>query len=116
MERYGPVGEARTKDLAGRAIDPTATFPGGYAGSGFRGIQAYIREKRQNDYLDNLSRKLLSYSLSRELQFSDEPLVEKMESGMAADGFRFDSLIETIVTSRQFLDKRTRESPQKKGE
>ena len=116
MERYGPVGEARTKDLAGRAIDPTATFPGGYAGSGFRGIQAYIREKRQNDYLDNLSRKLLSYSLSRTLQFSDEPLVEKMESRMAADGFRFDSLIETIVTSRQFLDKRTREYTQKKGE
>ena len=116
MEGYGPVGEARTKDLAGRAIDPSATFPGGYAGSGFRGIQAYIREKRQNDYLDNLSRKLLSYSLSRTLQFSDEPLVEKMESRMAADGYRFDSLVETIVTSPQFLDKRTREFAQKKGE
>jgi hypothetical protein len=116
MERYGPVGEARTKDLAGRAIDPSATFPGGYPGSGFHGIQAYIRENRQNDYLDNLSRKLLSYSLSRTLQFSDEPLVEKMESRMAADGYRFDSLVETIVTSRQFLDKRTREFTQKKGE
>ena len=32
-------------------------------GSGFGGVQAYIKEKRQQDFLDNLSRKLLAYSL-----------------------------------------------------
>ena len=116
MEGYGPVGEARTKDLAGRAIDPSATFPGGYEGSGFRGIQTYIREKRQNDYLDNLSRKLLSYSLSRTLQFSDEPLVEKMDARMSADAYKFDSLVDTIVTSQQFLNKRKPELTLKKGD
>jgi Protein of unknown function (DUF1588)/Protein of unknown function (DUF1585) len=116
MESYGPVGEARTKDVVGRAIDPSATFPGGYEGSGFRGVQAYIREKRQNDYLDNLSRKLLSYSLSRTLQFSDEPLVEKMDARMAGDGYKFDSLVDTIVTSQQFLNKRKPEFTQKKGD
>src|SRR4029078_9057792 len=29
LENYGPVGEARTKDLAGHAVDLQATFPGG---------------------------------------------------------------------------------------
>ncbi len=123
MEAYGPVGESRTKDLAGRAIDPSATFPGGYAGSGFRGVQAYIKEHRQNDYLANLSRKLLSYGLSRSLQLSDDPLVDKMQTRMASNGYRFDTLVETIVSSSQFLNSRTTEtthrtaeSSQKKGE
>lgn len=121
MEGYGPVGEARTKDVAGRAIDPTATFPGGYQGSGLRGVQAYIKEKRQKDYLDNLSRKLLAYSLSRSLQLSDEPVVQKMQARMAADGYRFGGLVETIVSSQQFLNRRNpeisrSEMNQKRGE
>ena len=74
MEGYGPVGEARTKDLAGRAIDSSATFPGNVQGSGFRGVQAYIKAKRQQDFLENISRKLLSYALGRTLQLSDDPV------------------------------------------
>ena len=110
MEGYGPVGEARTKDLAGRAIDASATFPGAFHGSGFRGVQAYIKEKRQQDFLDNISRKLLSYALSRSLQLSDDPVVEEMKTRMSATGHRFGSLVETIVTSRQFLNRRRPES------
>jgi hypothetical protein len=110
LEGYGPVGEARTKDLAGRAIDASATFPGAIEGSGFRGVQAYIRQKRQQDFLDNLSRKLLSYALSRSLQLSDDPVVEQMTARMSATGYRFGSMVETIVTSRQFLNRRRPES------
>jgi hypothetical protein len=112
MEGYGPVGEARTKDLAGRALDPSATFPGAFEGSGFRGVQAYIKAKRQQDFLDNISRKLLSYSLSRSLQLSDDPVVEQMMTRMSATGHQFGSLVETIVTSRQFLNRRRPESTQ----
>ena len=78
-------------------------------GSGFEGVQAYIREHRQKDFVDNLSRKLLAYALDRSLLLSDEPLVEKMEARLAANGYRFDSLVETIVTSPQFLNKRNAE-------
>jgi hypothetical protein len=110
MEGYGPVGEARTKDLAGRVIDASATFPGAFQGSGFRGVQAYIKEKRQQDFLDNISRKLLSYALSRSLQLSDDPVVAQMTTRMSATGYQFGSLVETIVTSRQFLNRRRPES------
>ena len=112
LEGYGPVGEGRTKDLAGRAIDASATFPGGLQGSGFRGVQAYIKAKRQQDFLDNISRKLLSYALSRTLQLSDDPVIEQMTTRMSATGYRFGSLVETIVSSRQFLNRRRPESIQ----
>jgi hypothetical protein len=110
MEGYGPVGEARTKDLAGRPIDASATFPGAVQGAGFRGVQAYIKAKRQQDFVDNISRKLLSYALSRTLQLSDDPLIEQMTTRMSATGYRFGSLVETIVSSRQFLNRRRPES------
>jgi hypothetical protein len=106
FEGYGPIGDTRAKDLAGRLVETMATFPGGSQGSGYQGIQAYIREHRQNEYLRNLSRKLLAYALNRSLQLSDEPLVERMQTRLAANGDRFGTLIDAIVTSPQFLNKR----------
>ena len=115
FEGYGPVGEARTKDLAGRPVDTNAVFPGGSQGSGFEGVLTYIREHRQKGYLDNLSRKLLGYALSRSLMLSDEPTVDRMQTALAANGYRFDSLVETIVTCPQFLNRRNPDSRDKPG-
>jgi hypothetical protein len=106
FEGYGPTGEARTKDLGGRPIDASATFPGGVEGTGFAGVQAFIKEYRQNDFVDGLTRKLLAYALDRSPQLSDETLIERMKANLAAKNGRFDALVETIVTSPQFLNKR----------
>ena len=110
FEGYGPVGEARTKDLAGRPVDTNVAFPGGDQASGVEGVETYIREHRQADFVDNLSRKLLAYALNRSLQLSDEAVIERMKSRLLAKEYRFDSLIETIVTSPQFLNTRIPDS------
>ena len=107
FEGYGPVGERRAKDLAGRPVDTQAVFPNGSQGDTFEAIQTYIREKRQKDFIDNLSRKLLAYSLGRSLQLSDEPAIERMQSKLTASAFRFNLLVESIITSPQFLNKRS---------
>ncbi len=112
FEGYGPVGNARANDLAGRPVDTTVTYPGGVQGTGLAGLQAFIRDHRQNEFVGNLSRKLLAYALGRSLQLSDESLIERMESQLGANGFRFQSLFETIVTSPQFLDKRVQNVPE----
>ena len=106
FEGFGPVGERRAKDLAGRPVENSATFPDGSEGTGLDGLLHYIRERRQNDFLDNLCRKLLSYALGRTLIVSDDPTVQKMKEQLAANDNRFSTLIETIVTSPQFLTKR----------
>ncbi len=122
FEGYGPVGGARTKDLAGRAVDTSVSYPGGSQGTGFEGLQAFIREHRQQGFVNNLSRKLLAYALNRSLQLSDESIVERMETRLAAKEYRFNALVETIVTSPQFLNKRipdsrtTLESQSRKGD
>jgi hypothetical protein len=112
FEGYGPVGEARTKDLAGRQVDTQATFPGGSQGAGLAGLQRYIRANREKDFVDNLCRKMLVYALGRSLALSDEPLIQRMNARVAASGYRMGTLVETIVTSPQFLKRRT---PAQKG-
>jgi hypothetical protein len=106
FEGYGPVGEKRSVDLAGRPVDTQVDFPGGAHGSGVEGVETFIREHRETDFIDNLSRKLLVYALGRSLMLSDEPTVERMRAALAANGYRFNSLIETIVASPQFLNRR----------
>lgn len=74
------------------------------------GLQSYVREYRQADFVRNLCRKLLAYGLGRTLILSDEPLIEEMQSKLALQDYRFSSLIETIVTSPQFTSKRSFET------
>jgi Protein of unknown function (DUF1592)/Protein of unknown function (DUF1588)/Protein of unknown function (DUF1587)/Protein of unknown function (DUF1595)/Protein of unknown function (DUF1585) len=116
FEGYGPVGEKRTHDLAGHPVDTAAAFPDGANASGFEGLRGYIREHRQNDFIDNFCRKLLAYSLGRSLRISDEPEIEHMKTVLAANGDRFTPLVDAIVTSRQFTNRRTLEVSMKKGE
>jgi hypothetical protein len=111
FENYGPTGETRTKDLGGRPVDNTATFPGGVDGKGFEGVQSFIKEHRQKDFVDGLARKMLAYALNRSLQLSDEGLIERMETRLAANAGHMSALIETIVTSPQFLNKRLSDVP-----
>jgi len=106
FEGFGPVGELRTLDLGGRPVDTTAVFPGGSEGTGITGLRSYIKHHRQSDFLDNLCRKLLAYGLGRSLLLSDEGTVRTLRSKLAANGQRFGSLVETIVSSPQFLNKR----------
>lgn len=106
FEGFGPVGERRTLDLGDRPSDTRAIFPGGSEGSGVEGLRAYIRTHRQEDFLDNLCRKLLAYALGRSLLLSDEITVRDMRAKLNANGQKFGSLVESIVTSPQFLNKR----------
>ena len=106
FEGFGPVGESRTLDLAGHPVDTRAVFPDGSEGSGVAGLRTYIHAHRQEDFLDNVCRKLLAYALGRSLMLSDEITVRDMRARLDANGRKFGSLVDVIVTSPQFLNKR----------
>jgi hypothetical protein len=67
----------------------------------------FIRDHRENDFVDNFCRKLLTYALGRTLILGDELLIREMRAKLVADNYRFSSLINCIVTSPQFLNTRT---------
>lgn len=111
FEGFGPIGERRTHDLGGRPVETQATFPDGSQGTGLDGLRRYLGERRQEEFVDNLCRKLFAYALGRSLTLSDKIAVEKMQKALTADGYRFGRLVEEIVTSPQFLNRRGRDDP-----
>jgi hypothetical protein len=111
FEGFGPVGDRRTKDLGGKPVDTRTAFPDAGEGTGVEGLKAYIRNHRQDEFVVNLCRKLLSYALGRSLIPADDLLVDEMKAKLAANGYRFGVLIETIVTSPQFRNRRGNEKP-----
>jgi hypothetical protein len=106
FEGYGPIGERRTKDLGGKAIDDSTLFPDGTTGKGLEGLETYLAKHREEQFEDNLCRKLLTYGLGRGLLLSDEPTIARMKEALKTQNGRFGSLVEVIVTSPQFLNKR----------
>jgi hypothetical protein len=110
FEEYGPIGERREADLAGRPVQTQATFPDGSDRKGLGGLREYLREVRREEYIDNLCRKLFSYALGRSLMLSDRQALRQMRARLAADEYAVGSLIESIVASPQFLNQRGRDA------
>jgi hypothetical protein len=111
FEDFGPIGERRTKDLGGRPVEITAPFPDGKDRTGLAGLRNYLKEKRQDDFVDNLCKKLFSYGLGRSLQLSDKLALDALKAKLPADEYRLGSIVEAIVSSPQFLNKRGRDEP-----
>lgn len=108
FEGYGATGERRQVDFGGKPVQTAAVFPDGSHGNGLDGLRTYLRERRQDDFVDNLCRKLLTNALGRSLILSDEITIQEMKTRLVTSDYRFGSLIETIVTSPQFLTQRGR--------
>ncbi len=106
FEGFGPIGERRQTDLGGRPVDTAAILPGGHSAAGVDELRSYLVEHRQEEFVENLSRKLLSYALGRSLILSDELLIRDIQRQLQTHEYRLSSLIESIVTSPQFLNKR----------
>jgi hypothetical protein len=109
FETFDPVGKRRTNDLGGRAVDARATFPGGIEGEGLQGIRQFIRDHRKDAFVRGFTSKVLAYALGRSLALSDERLIQDISSKLGNSGCCFETVIDSIVTSRQFLNKRGRE-------
>jgi hypothetical protein len=105
FEGLGPIGERRSLDLGGKPIENHAVFRDGSEGTGLDGLRTYLHS-RQNEFVDNLCRKLLAEALGRTLQLSDEPTIDDMRTKLKANGYRFGTLVDAIITSPQFLNKR----------
>jgi len=109
FEGYGPVGEHRQNDLAGRPVQTKVEFPDGRERDGVEGLRDYLVQQRRHDFVDSFNRRLLAYALGRSLLLSDEPLLEQLAQPVDGGALTFRSQIERIALSPQFLRKRGRD-------
>lgn len=106
FESFGPIGERRDRDLGGHPVITEAVFPDGTHGTGVESLKKYLSETRRNDFITNFCRKLFSYAIGRSLQPSDRSTIEEMRRKLEAHNNRVEVLLDSILTSPQFLTKR----------
>ena len=63
-------------------------------------------EQRREEFIDHFVRAMLAYALARNTLLSDTSTVDAATLRMVEDEFRIGTLVEAIITSRQFLNKR----------
>ena len=106
MEGFDAIGKSRTKDLAGRPIDNLVRLPTGEAAHGIPEFSKYLVAERKHEFTQTLCRKFLGFALGRSLELSDKALVEKMQTALEKNDYRFSCLFETVVMSPQFRNQR----------
>jgi hypothetical protein len=100
LENYDAVGAWRTMD--GKfPIEPSGTLPGGQSFSGSKGLKEILKTK-SDAFVNNVTEKLLTYSLGRGLERYDRPTVEAISSTVKASEYKFSALVMEVVKSKPF--------------
>jgi hypothetical protein len=109
LEGYDAIGRSRSEDLGGRPIETRTKVFDGTTVDDAQGLREYLLTKKRTNLLGQFDRKLLGYSLGREVMLSDRPLLAEMQHQLEARNYQFGAAVETIVRSRQFREVRGKE-------
>ncbi len=112
LERYDAIGRRRDQDLGNRPINDRSTLKDGAQVQGLDGLRQYLLTTGREAFVRQFCRKLLGYALGRAVQLSDEPLLNTMQTQLAANGYRVGTAIDIILGSRQFREIRGRDHEQ----
>jgi hypothetical protein len=102
LEGYDAIGRLRTTAAGEQKLDLQTRLPDGAKLDGLPGLQSYLLTKRRDDFVRQFCKKLLGFALGRAVQLSDEPLLDEMQTRLAAGDYRIGIAIEVIVASPQF--------------
>ena len=97
LEQYDVLGRKRE-----RSVDTKTRLPDQMEIEGLSGLRNYLVTEMQDQFLRQFCRKLLGFSLGREVQLSDQLLIDKMVQNLHDNDYRVRSAIDEIVTSKQF--------------
>ncbi len=100
LENYDAIGHWRTHD-GNFPVDATGTLPRGQSFSGPDGLKALLLQDK-DAFARCLAGKLLTYALGRGLLPEDLVTVKSIVSRIAADNYRFSSLVRAIAASPAF--------------
>lgn len=101
LENFDAIGRYR-KDDGGKPVDTSGTLPSGDSFSGPVEMVNILKTKKQKAFTECLTEKLLTYALGRGLEYYDRCSVNRINSELSAQNFRFSVLVKEIVKSEPF--------------
>ena len=112
LESYDAIGRWRATNEGGTPfdtgipIDPSGTLIDGTQVHGLSGLRDVILS-RQDQFVETVTEKLLTYALGRTLEHYDMPVVRQIGRQTAPDELTWSALISAIVKSSPFLMRRS---------
>jgi hypothetical protein len=104
LEHYDAIGKFRT-EVKSKPVVATDTLPNGQELSGAAGLKQYLMTQRSEDFSRALVTRLSIYALGRNLQFSDEDMLDDLTKDFIRRDYRILGLIKAIVSSNAFRTK-----------
>ena len=101
LENFDGLGRWRDKDSNGNAIDATGKLPSGEQFNGPVELRQALLGKK-DDFMRQLTGKILGYALGRSLQDGDSCTVQRITDAIAHNGFKARTLMHEIVLSVPF--------------
>ena len=101
LENFDGIGEWRDTYPSGVRVDASAELPDGTKFNGPAELRQLL-VNHSDEFLTTMTEKLLTYALGRGLEPSDAPAVRKIKRDAARENYRFESLVQGVVTSIPF--------------
>tara|TARA_Y100001968_G_C19185454_1_gene632527 strand:- start:444 stop:833 length:390 start_codon:yes stop_codon:yes gene_type:complete len=108
LENYDWFGRWRTKSR-GRSIDSKGRLPSGTEFDGPIGLRDVITGEKLDDLARQVTRKMLSYALGRQLEYYDEPAIQKILVVFKKDNYRMQTLLREVCASYPFNFRKNRD-------
>jgi len=101
LENFDWMGRWRDKETDGTPIDAKGELPSGEKFNGPVELRAALLDRKE-DFIRNLTGRVLGYALGRSLQDGDSCTVQRLVQTLDKDNFRARTLIREIVLSIPF--------------
>jgi len=112
LENFDAVGlwrEQVRRKVGGKfetqPVDASDVLPGDIELGGIESLKDYLVTQRKDDFSRALVTRILTYALGRRLELSDEEAIDDLTEKFAADGFKLQRLIHSIVRNERFQTK-----------
>jgi len=101
LEQYDWFGRYQPR-RRGKQADVRGTLPGGTQFQGLKGLQNALLSERRDPLVEQITRKMMTYALGRQLEYFDESVIADIIQQVEDNDRRMQSLVHAIVTSDTF--------------
>jgi mono/diheme cytochrome c family protein len=113
LENFDALGRWRAEEN-GRPLEVTSTLPDGTIVNGVEGVrQLVLRDPAL--FVEAMTGKLLMYSLTRNIQYYDQPTIRTIARDSARQNYTFASLVLGVVNSVPFQSRMVQRLPERLG-
>ena len=109
FEHFDAIGRYRTKDN-GLPIDASGKLETGESFDNATGLRGILINQKHEYFARCITEKMLTYALGRGLEYYDKRTIDSIVARLKGNNYRFNELVQGIVTSLPFDMKRGGES------